>query len=122
MAARPVERSALMEEARSLHQQITDLLSFMPQDAEPSYIGMEDDYFSQETQPKQPVPGQISWEPVGITDEREGVQPPREQSTPRGTAETAGELPKSRMTEEPELTLGLSTVKNAVDTCMEALS
>ena len=32
------------------------------------------------------------------------------------------ELPRSRMTEEPELTLGLGTVKNAVDSYMEALS
>ena len=74
----------------------------MPRDAEPSYIGMEDDYFSQETQPKQPFPGRVSWEPVGIKDKREEVQPPREQCTPRGTAKTAGELPKNRTTEEPE--------------------
>ena len=83
---------------------------------------MDDDYFDQETSVKQPVPSQASWEPLGSRDEVDRVQPPKEQSTPRDPAQTVREPPRSRTMEEPELTLFLGTVKNVVDSYMEALS
>ena len=62
-----------MEEARSLHKQIEDILASHPRVGERPYIGIEDNYFSEETSPKQPVPSQVSSEPVGDRDEVDRV-------------------------------------------------
>ena len=53
-------QQTLMDEAKSLRKQITDILVSHPRSGEPFYIGMEDDYFDQETSVKQPVPSQAS--------------------------------------------------------------
>ena len=60
-------QQTLMDKAKSLHKQIMDNLMSHPRSGEPSYIGMEDNYFDQETSVKQPVPSQASWESVGTS-------------------------------------------------------
>ena len=99
----------------------------LPHSPEPSFIDMEDEYheqensrnFGQENDPASPQSSLLgtSWK------WRRAWQSatPREQRTPRNAAQTVRELPKSRMTDEPELSLGLETVKNTVDSYMEAL-